>query len=150
MGTLLSAGIRRDKIGDILCGEGLSVVFLRKEIADFVCEQIKRVGGEGVTIIRDYTGELPIARDYEHLRETVVSPRLDVIVKTLVRCSREKAAELIRLGSVSMDHLPIDSVSAVVSAPCTVSIRGSGRYLVDQIGPETKKGRLALLARKVL
>ena len=150
LGTLLSAGIRRDKIGDILCGEGLSVVFLREEIADFVCEQIERVGGEGVTIIRDYTGELPIARDYEHLRETVVSPRLDVIVKTLVRCSREKAAELIRLGSVSVDHLPIDSVSAVVSAPCTVSIRGSGRYLVDQIGPETKKGRLALLARKVL
>ena len=29
LGTLMAAGVRRDTIGDILCGEGLTVVFLR-------------------------------------------------------------------------------------------------------------------------
>ncbi len=148
LGTLLSLGIRRDKIGDILCGNGFSVAFLRDEIAAFVCEQIERIGGEGVKILPDYQGELPIHREYETIRETVASPRLDVIVKTLTRLSREKAAELIRGGTVSVDHRPTDSVSLMLSSPCTVSIRGYGRFLIDQIGPETKKGRLTLLVRK--
>ena len=142
LGTLLSTGIRRDKIGDILCGEGFSVVFLHEEIADFICEQVQRVGGEGVTSERNYSGPLPLLHQYETIHETVASPRIDVLVKTLLRCSREKAAECIRLGLVSVDHLPLESVSDTISAPCTISIRGSGRYLIDQIGPQTKKGRL--------
>ena len=150
LGTLLAAGIRRETIGDILCGEGFSVVFLREEMVDYVCEQIQRVGGEGVTIVPDYDGELPLSRAYEEHRETVASPRLDAIVKALTRCSREKAAEAIRLGQVSVDHRPTESVSAVLTAPCTVSIRGQGRFLIDEIGPETKKGRLLLLARKCI
>lgn len=148
LGTLLSAGVRRDKIGDILCGEGLSVVFVREEIADYVCEQVDRIGGEGVTVVPNYDGPLPITREYEDIQETIASARLDVAVKTLTRLSREKAADLIRLGSVSVDHLPVISVSAPISAPCTISIRGCGRFLVDQIGPETKKGRIVFIARK--
>ena len=148
LGTLLSSGVRRDKIGDILCGEGYSVVFVREEIADYVCEQIDRIGGEGVTAISNYDGPLPINREFENIQETIASARLDVAVKVLTRLSREKAADLIRLGSVSINHLPATSVSESVSAPCTVSIRGYGRFLIDQIGPETKKGRLVFIARK--
>ena len=150
LGTLMAAGIRRDKIGDILCGDGLSVVFLREEIADFVREQIDRIGGEGVTVISEYTGALPVSHTYQELKDTIASPRLDAVVKSLLRISREKAAELIRLGSVSVNHRPVESVSLTLSAPCTVSVRGYGRFLLDEIGPPTKKGRLLLSARKCL
>ena len=150
LGTLLSAGIRRETIGDILCGEGIAVAYLRREIVSFVCEQIDRIGGEGVDIVPDYAGRLPISREYQEITDTIASPRLDAVVKALVRCSRDDAAQLIRDGAVSLDHFPIDSVSAAISAPCTVSIRGHGRYLVDRVGPNTKKGRLMLLARKCI
>ena len=150
LGTLMSLGVRRDKMGDILCGEGLSVVFLHRDIVSFVCEQIDRIGGEGVTLLPEYSGELPVQHSYEERRETVASPRLDGIVKALLHCSREEAARLILTGLVSVDHQPTDNVSRQVSAPCTVSVRGHGRYLIDQIGPETKKGRLSLMARKCI
>ncbi len=148
LGTMLSAGIRRDRIGDILCGEGLTVVFVREEISAFISEQIDRIGGEGVTALLNYDGSLPIHKEYEIIQETIASARLDVAVKALTRLSREKAAEMIRLGAISVDHLPETAVSAPISAPCTISIRGYGRYLIDQIGPETKKGRLLFVARK--
>ncbi len=148
LGTLLSTGIRRDKIGDILCGEGLTVVFLHRDIAAFVCEQVEKIGGEGVSLLPEYGGELPISRTYRELRETVASPRLDGVVKALLHCSREEACRLILSGCVSVEHQLTDNVSRQLTAPCTVSVRGSGRYLIDQIGPETKKGRLNLLARK--
>ena len=150
LGTLMASGIRRDKIGDILCGSGFSVVFLREEIADFVVEQIDRIGGEGVTVIPDYSGELPVTHTYQEIKDTIASPRLDALVKSLLRLSREKSAELIRLGTVSVNHRLALSVSLTVAAPCVVSVRGYGRFHVDVIGPETKKGRLLLSARKCL
>ena len=148
LGTLLATGVRRDTIGDILCGDGLTVVFLSHDIIPYICDLIQRVGGEGVTLIPDYNGPLPLSRSYQEIHDTVASPRLDAVVKTLIHSSREEAAQLIRAGSVSVDHLPTDSVSCSLSAPCTVSVRGHGRYLIDRFGPETKKGRLQFTARK--
>lgn len=150
LGTLMSLGIRRDAVGDILCGDGISVAFLREEIAAYVCEQVDRIGGEGVSVTADYDGELPVCIEYEAIRETVASPRLDSVVKALIHTSRERAAEMIRIGSISLNHQPAESVSKTVSEGDVLSIRGCGRYLIDQIGPITKKGRLALNARRRL
>ena len=150
LGTLMSLGLRRDAVGDILCGDGLSVVFVRSEVCPFICDQVDRIGGEGVTVIPEYNGELPIHVEYESIRETVASPRIDSVVKALTHCSRERAADMIRFGLVSINHIPTDSVTKAVAAGDTISIRGFGRYHVDQVGPETKKGRLALHARRRL
>jgi len=150
LGSLLACGIRRDKIGDILCGDGLTVAFLSHEIVPYICEQMQCVGREGVTIIPDYTDALPLNRAYQSIQDTVASPRLDAVVKVLIRSSREEAAQLIRTGMVSVDHLPAETVSLNLVAPCTISVRGHGRYLIDQFGPETKKGRLQFLARKCI
>lgn len=150
LGTLMSLGVRRDAVGDILCGEGIAVVFLRDEIAAYICEQVDRIGGEGVSVIIDYQGDLPISVEYESRYETVSSARLDSVVRALIRTSREQAADLIRTGAVSLNHLPLESVSKVVSAGDVLSIRGYGRFYLDQIGPVTKKGRLALYARRRL
>lgn len=148
LGTLMSIGIRRDTVGDILCGEGLSVVFVRDEISTYICEQIDCIGGEGVIVVPNYDGELPLHIEFEAIRGTIASARLDSVVKTLIGCAREQAADMIRNGLVSINHRPIDSVSKSVLSSDIISIRGFGRYYIDQIGPETKKGRLTLLARR--
>ena len=150
LGTLMSLGIRRDAVGDILCGDGLSVVFVRSEVSPFICEQVDRIGGEGVIVISEYDGDLPICVEYEPIRETIASPRIDNVVKALIHCAREHAAEMIRFGLVSINHVPSDSITKAIVAGDTISIRGYGRYHIDQVGPETKKGRLALHARRRL
>ncbi len=148
LGALLAAGLKREAIGDILCGEGLSVVFFREEIVPYVLEQITKIGHEGVRIEPSYTGDLPVAHRFLPLHNTVASPRLDAVVKALLGCSREQAARLIVTGMVELDHQPIEVVAASVQAPAVVSVRGHGRYAVDAIGPPTKKGRLNLTARQ--
>ena len=130
LGTLMGLGLRRDAVGDILCGDGISVVFVRNEVSRFVTEQVDRIGGEGVTIIPDYAGELPISIEYEEIRDTVASPRLDSVVKSLLRCSREKAAELIVRGSVSVNHTPTEAIAKHIDVNDVLSIRGHGRYLI--------------------
>lgn len=148
LGTLLAQGIKRETVGDILCADDLIVVFLRDEIAPYIREQIDKIGGVGVKLMEDFDGPLPAARSYVPLQDTIASPRLDAVVKALIRCSREKAAQMIVFGTVSLDHIVLTEVSATVADNSVISVRGYGRFIVDRIGPPTKKGRLILNARK--
>ena len=150
LGTLMAMGLRRDAIGDILCDNGLAVVFLREEIFAYVCEQVEKIGGEAVRVEQDYDGVLPVAHTFSELRDTIASARLDAVVSALVRCSRDRSAQLIRSDSVSVNRVPVGSVSHSVVVGSTVTVRGHGKFIIDELGPETKKGRLRFTARKYL
>ena len=146
LGTLLGAGIRREKLGDILCGEGLAVVMADEELVSFLTQQIDRIGGEGVRVQSDYDGPLPVFHRYRPIDGTIASPRLDAILKLLISSSREVAADMIRTGLVSVNHCVCNEVAATLREQDVLSVRGCGRYRIEQIGPETQKGRLRLTA----
>ena len=146
LGTLLSAGIRREKLGDILCGAGLSVVMADEEIVPFLTLQIDRIGGEGVRVIPDYNGTLPVFHRFRPLEGTVASARMDAVLKLLIGSSRETAADMIRSGFVALNHCVCDAASAAVKEQDILSVRGHGRYRIERIGPKTQKGRLRISA----
>lgn len=148
LGTLLACGIKREVIGDIVCGDGNAVVFLSEDVAPFVAESVTKVGGEGVRVEFPYTGEVTVRREFRERTDTVASPRLDALVKVALGVSREEAARRIELGTVSLNHMPCLSVSETVKEGDTLSIRGGGRFVVDRIGPQTKKGRWMVTIRQ--
>lgn len=148
LGTLLSCGVKRETIGDILCGEGLAVAFVDTRVVPYLSCQIETIGGEGVQLCLDYEGELPAARCFEIIRDTVASPRLDAVVKIAAGMSRETAARRIEAGQVLLNHAPCLSISATVKAGDVLSVRGTGRFVVDELGPPSRKGRLFVTIRK--
>lgn len=150
LGTLLAAGIKRDVIGDIVCEAGFAVVFVAEEVAPFLAENIQKVGGEGVAVEYPYEGAVTVQREFRELTDTVASPRLDSMVKAATRLSREEAARRIEAGLVSLNHMPCLSVSAAVSAGDVLSVRGNGRFIVDAVGPQTKKGRFLVKLRQYI
>ena len=150
LGTLMAQGVRRDTVGDILCGDGLAVVFVTDEVAPYLMTEIDRVADEGVRVTRGFEGELPIRREYCPIRTTVASPRLDCAIKALLNLSREASAALIKAGRVSVNHLPCEEVSRPVTSGDCLSIAGHGRFWIDAVDQPTKKGRLVFCARKCL
>ena len=148
LGTLLGCGIERDAVGDILCGEGLSVAFVADNLLPYLTEQISRVGREGVTLLPDYDGALPAVREAEERRFTVASPRLDAVVAALVNLSRAKATETITAGLVQLCHAVCSAPAREVKPGDTLSVRGVGRFTVESFGGETKKGRLVIIVKK--
>ncbi len=150
LGTVLSVGVKREKIGDIICGTGKTVLFVGEDIAPFLCEQITKVGGEGVSLKVGLSAPLDVARTYKEIRMTVASPRLDNVVKALTGLAREKAAALITSGLVSLCHQPCQSVSKTVSEGDIVSVRGYGRFRIASLSNLTKKERVVLVAYKYL
>lgn len=142
LGSLLATGIRREMLGDILCAPGLSVVFVKDELVSFLQEQVTKIGGEGVQIHMPFEGTLPAAHTFRELRDTVASPRLDAVLRVCLSTSREEAARRIATGIVSVNHRPCLSASTEVKAGDVLSVRGAGRFRVEQVGPQTRKGRL--------
>lgn len=148
LGTLLSLGVKRETIGDIVWGPGLAVAYVQEELAAHFAASVEKVGGEGVKVLFPYEGELPGGREFEERRDTVASPRLDAVLKVMIGSSREEAARRIAAGLVSVNHAPCLSASAAVKEGDRVSVRGEGRFLVDALGPPTRKGRLFITVKK--
>ncbi len=150
LGSFMACGITRASLGDILVGEGKSVVFVREEIAGYLLSQISKIGRVGIKISQGVQGELPQGRGFQSIGAVIASARLDCVVAACCGLSREKAASLIRSGAVMLSHEEILSASAAVAEGDKISVRGKGRYVVDRVGPPTKKGRLSFQARKYL
>lgn len=150
LGTLLSCGVKREKVGDILCGDGLAVAIVYEDIAPFLEGQITKVGGEGVAITRPYKGPLPAMHAYKEIRDTIASPRLDAAVKVAAGISREAAVRLILSGAVAVNHVPCQETSFSIKEGDLLSIRGQGRFRISVLGPETRKGRLFLTILKYI
>ncbi len=150
LGSLMSLGLKREVIGDILIEKGRCVFFVKMDVAKYVLEQLFKVGGEGVSLTEGYEEPLPEGAKFEAISGTVASARLDCIVKALTNTGRDQAALLIKSGRVTLNYYEVLSNSASVSDGSKISIRGYGKFIVDQIGPQTRKGRLSLRARKYI
>ena len=148
LGALLGCGITREKIGDILCSADRAVVFLHGDIASYVVDSVQKIGRVGVKPECPYEGELPTFRRFECLSGTVAAPRLDAVLKVLLGVSRERACALLREDAVQLDHTAVTSPSRTVKAEQILSVRGYGRFVVDDISQMTKKGRLVVQARR--
>lgn len=150
LGALLSLGLKREKVGDLVIQQKRCVAFLEDAVASFVLSNLSRVGRTSVSCAV-YTGE-DVRREahFEEINDTVASERLDCVVAALINLSRAQAEKCIAGGLVALDFLPVTDRACKVPSGATVSVRGHGRFLVDAVGPPTRKGRLRLTARKYL
>lgn len=147
LGALTALGIRRETVGDILTGEGRTVVFVRDEIAPYLLTEVDRIGRVGVKVGYADTSELPVPDDTEELVWTLSSLRLDAFVACAAHLSREKAARLIKSELVTVDHVTVTEVSKPLRDGMTVTIRKYGKYvLTSQLGA-SRKGKLRVAVR---
>ncbi len=148
LGALLSLGLKREKAGDLVVRQGDCVAFLENAVAAFVLSNLSRVGRTGVSCA-PYTGE-EVHREahFAEIGGTVASERLDCVVAALTGRSRTQAEDDIAAGRVAMDFRTVTDRACRVPSGVSLSIRGCGRFVVDELGPPTRKGRLRFAARR--
>ncbi len=148
LGSLMSLGIKREAVGDILTGEGETVIFVKRELRDYIITQISKIGGVGVSAQEWNGGCLPRKCDFENLVFTVSSARLDNIVSAVLSLGREKSAEQIRQGRVFVNSAEAVNVSRILKEGDKISVRGYGKFLLKGFSGLTKKGRLKINIKK--
>lgn len=150
LGAFMGLGIERDTIGDILVGTGKAVAFVHKSIAKYILTQINKIGSAGVKVFEGSNNDLPQGGGFVSLSDTVASVRLDSVIASLVKCSRSAAVELIESGLVAVNGVSQEKITFGVSENDRISVRGKGKFIIDDTSDVSKKGRTILKYRKYL
>lgn len=144
LGALMSLGIERSCVGDIIVDKGCAVVFVKQEISAFVESQISKIGRVGVKLISDDECDVSYQKNTETLSFIVSSMRLDAVVAAIAKLSRGKAVALIQAAKVFVNYIEMKNVSYMLKPDDILTIRGSGKYVIKDQPSTTKKGRLKI------
>lgn len=151
LGSIMGLGIKREKIGDIIVREKSCSVIVLKDVADYILYNLEKVGRYSVDVSAGEPGSLKVPEPKtKEIKCTVPSLRLDCIVSNGFGVSRSQVAPLFKSGRVYVNWEPEESLSAQVSEGDTISVRGKGRVILDQIGKTTKKDRISIILKRLL
>lgn len=150
LGTLMGMNFKREIIGDIIVGEGMTQAFVTETAARLIMTTVSKIGRTGVSCSDDIPFELEVKRDFADISGTVASLRLDCVTALAANVSREKAAALIRGEKTDVNHFTVTSVSHELKEGDILSVRGCGRFLVSGINGVTKKNRIHIILKKYI
>ncbi|WP_066502860.1 RNA-binding protein [Abyssisolibacter fermentans] len=152
LGSLLSLGLKREKVGDIFILDRLIYVFLHKDVYDYVQYNMKKI--KNTTVIAEYVNgnDIIIKENDDFLVSTIniTSLRLDNVVSSSFNISRADSVRYIRNGYTKVNWQPILQPSRNIENGDLLSLRSKGRVLIEEILGTTKKGRIRLKIKKYL
>jgi RNA-binding protein YlmH len=135
LGAVLSLGVEREMIGDILVYHHSACIVVVPELRDYLMWHLDSVGSVSVTVSGiDEIPELEIREELEVTKGTVASLRLDAVLSIALRISRQKAQALIESQKVSLNWKPVQKHTVVLHEHDIISIQGSGRLKLLKIG----------------
>ncbi len=146
LGAILSLGLQREVLGDIVVGEGCSHFVCLASMEPFLLQELHKAARVGLHIQRVPLSSLPSAP--VQLRETrvnVASLRLDAVLSAAFSLPRAKALDCIVSGSVFVNHSVCLQPAKALEAGWLVSVRGKGRFRLLAEEGLSRKGRHHIL-----
>lgn len=152
LGSLMALGIERDTVGDIFVTEGSAAVFVYEKIAPLISDNLTKIGRIGVKIETDIKAGFPLPeRKYEELSLSVASLRLDNIVRSVTGTSRTAAVEkYIMPQFVQLNGTVCADVSKQLCEGDIFSVRGKGKFRLENIGGTGRKGNIHITVKKYI
>lgn len=143
LGSLLSLGIRREKTGDILVHPDHAQLLIFPELIPYLTSNLTRIGRTSARV-----EEIPLSalllpeKHTTTFTRTVASLRCDSVLSAAFGLSRGDAAEAMKKGLVSINHLPEEKPDRPVKSGCLLSVRGMGRARMETEQTQSRKGRI--------
>ncbi|MDE6034930.1 MAG: RNA-binding protein [Ruminococcus sp.] len=148
LGTFMGMNFRRDIIGDIVVGEGMTQAFVMNFAGKLISATVSKIGKTGVKCSDGKPFEMEVRQEFRTVSGTVASLRIDSIVSLATGLSREKSAVMIRSERVEINHIITETVSAEVKTGDIISVRGHGKYILSEVGGNTRKNRIHIIIKK--
>lgn len=149
LGSVLALGIKREKIGDINVFDDGAEIILSSDIADYVLNNLEKIKHTSIKrAIIDINDSREKIQEYKEKRVNVASLRLDSVVGAAINMSRSKAVDIIRGGDVKLNHFPMQESAHKVNPNDIISVKGFGRYKIDEITGLTKKDRITIIIKQ--
>lgn len=142
LGGLMGIGITREKLGDILVGDGTCDILVLREAQTIVLDQFSSAGRYRLSLSPLPLEELKtVEAEVKHIRDTVATLRLDAVLSSGFSIARGKAAALIQTGKVSVNHRECLKPDKLVGEGDILTCRGMGKCILTSVLGQSKKGR---------
>lgn len=149
LGTLMSLGVSRKAIGDIVIRDGKCYIAVKNSLSNYLIAEFREIRRHEITL-KQVDGTNISATKLKVTYKTVVVPslRLDAIVASVYNIKRNIAVNMIKKGLVKVDYRQTFDVDKKIELPALISVRGYGRVYIDEVSGSTQKGNLKLAIRK--
>lgn len=146
LGALMNLSVKRETLGDIIVTDEGAVVFCTLPVAAMLTDKpspLERVGRDKVTLSYAHEDTYKnYERNYERSVAVMASLRLDCAVASIASLSRASAQERITHGFVQLNYREELSPSAEIKTGDILSVRGAGKFMIEEIAGETRSGRI--------
>ena len=134
LGAVLSLGLKREQVGDIVTLEGSSAaVMVLEEKTDYICANLVQVGSQAVQCSVVDPAHLALSlKEGKEIKGTVASLRTDSIISLGFGISRSRVVLLIKGGLVRVNWRAVDSPSLQLNEGDQVSLKGRGRLQIGR------------------
>lgn len=145
LGTLMSSGIKRNVIGDIITDGVHWQFFAERPMLTFLKFQIRRINRNRVSL-----SFLPLSQaifpkdDWQNEFKVVASLRVDTIISAGFNISRAQSKSLVTHNHVKINWAVINRPNDLVKVHDILSIRQYGRLKIENIKGRSKKNKLKI------
>ena len=148
LGGILSLGIERNKIGDLLVDKNICYVPVYEEIENFITYNIDKISRVvcSVEVIENF--ELLPKVNFKEEIILVSSLRIDGVVSRIANVSRSKATAMIEQGQVLINYVKIKDKSYEFKGEERITIRGFGKFILGNSIGTSKSGRIKIIIKK--
>lgn len=144
LGSIMGLSIDRSMIGDIIILDDAVYVFVLSKMEDFIIQNLKKVSNQTVRVSVCNNDIEIFQKEYEILKTTVTSTRLDVVISKIFNISRSNSKELIEKGKVFVNWTLTEDATLEIKDNTIITVRGEGRIkFVENIGLN-KKGKIVI------
>jgi RNA-binding protein YlmH len=148
LGGILSLGIERNKIGDLLVDENVCYVPIHEDVEDFIIYNLDKIAKVVCKVSVD--PKIEQIPEFKFKEEIILisSLRIDGVVSKITNLSRAKASTMIEQGQVLINYVKIKDKSYELKGEERITIRGFGKFIIgDSIG-NSKSGKIKVIIKK--
>ena len=137
LGALMSLGIKRELFGDIVEKDKDFYLAVDRDIYEYLKDHLSMIKRSKVKFV-EWDEEIEVKNDYLVKSFIVSSFRLDKIISSFYKISRQKAAEFIRAGHVKVNHKPVEQINYLCNNKDIISFKKHGRVMFVDCNKQTR------------
>lgn len=152
LGVLMSFGLTRERIGDIIVYGDRSYIITLRENAEYIksCFQQEKIFKKAKIDIVELNQIEPKQTEYENINISLNSLRLDNFVSEILRTSRKIAQSEISEEKVYINNVIETKNTKGVKENDILVIRGEGKFIIYKFLGKNKKGKEIIQIKKYI
>lgn len=149
LGALMNLGIERSVLGDIMIAGQTAYLYCKENMADYIIDNLCMIKHTNMSVAR-VSESVEITPEFEEIKGTVASPRLDNVLALAFHSSRSRLSGLTEGKKVFVNSRLMESGSYQMKSGDVVSVRGYGKFIYNETLGITKKGRVSISLKKYI